>query len=129
VNEFFDRNYSLPKVCDGATNLNCRVKFQILLASLRKKAPTWRRKMHYNYRTKGTCAQVINFDIEDGIVKNVEFTGGCEGNLKAIPRLIEGCPAEEVATKLRGVTCGGRSTSCADQLATALLGAVEEDKN
>ena len=81
--------------------------------------------MHYKYQTKNTCSREINFDVEDGIVKNVEFIGGCEGNLKAIPRLIEGWKAEEVIERLRGVTCGRRPTSCADQLATALVSAME----
>ncbi len=76
--------------------------------------------MHYTYRTKFTCSSKIDFDLEDNTVKNVVFTGGCNGNLKAISKLIEGWKAEDVIRVLEGNTCGGRPTSCADQLATAL---------
>ncbi|MDR2044488.1 MAG: TIGR03905 family TSCPD domain-containing protein [Clostridium sp.] len=82
--------------------------------------------MHYTYQTENTCASQINFDMNDGIVTNVKFTGGCNGNLKAIPLLIEGWPAKEVIAKLQNITCGRRPTSCADQLATALVKASEE---
>lgn len=76
--------------------------------------------MHYTYRTKNTCSSKIDFDIENGIIKNVVFTGGCNGNLKAISKLIEGWKAEDVVRVLEGNTCGFRSTSCADQLAKAI---------
>ncbi len=76
--------------------------------------------MKYSYKTNGTCSQVINFEIEDGIIKNVSFIGGCNGNLKAISKLVEGKNAAEIAGILRGNTCGPRSTSCADQLARAI---------
>ncbi len=76
--------------------------------------------MKYSYKTKGTCSQVINFEIEDGIIKNVSFIGGCNGNLKAVSKLVEGKKASEIADILRGNTCGPRSTSCADQLAKAI---------
>lgn len=82
--------------------------------------------MKHSYRTKGTCSQEIQFDLEDGIVKNVAFFGGCNGNLKAISKLVEGMPAEKVAEILRGNTCGPRNTSCADQLAKALDQAIQE---
>ena len=72
------------------------------------------------YKTKGTCASKINFDIEDGIVKNVKFTGGCNGNLKAISALVEGEPKEKVIKLLKGIKCGMKETSCGDQLARAL---------
>lgn len=72
------------------------------------------------YTTKGTCARYINFDLEDGKVKNVQFVGGCNGNLKGIGSLVEGMPAEDVIQKLRGTTCGMKNTSCPDQLAKAL---------
>ena len=72
------------------------------------------------YKTKGTCASRINFDIEDGIVKNVKFTGGCNGNLKAISVLVEGQPKEKVIKLLKGIKCGFKDTSCGDQLARAL---------
>jgi uncharacterized protein (TIGR03905 family) len=72
------------------------------------------------YTTRGTCSRFINFDLEDGKVKNVEFIGGCNGNLKGIGSLVEGMPAEEVIRRLRGTTCGMKNTSCPDQLAKAL---------
>ena len=76
--------------------------------------------MHYNYKTSGTCSTVISFDIDGDIIRNVKFTGGCNGNLKGIGKLVEGMPAEKVVEKLRGVTCGFKNTSCPDQLANAL---------
>ena len=76
--------------------------------------------MKYTYRTKGTCSSTISFDLTDGILTNVSFTGGCNGNLKAISRLVEGKNAEEIMNILRGNTCGPRSTSCADQLSRAI---------
>lgn len=72
------------------------------------------------YTTKGTCSRFIDFDLEDGIVKNVVFTGGCNGNLKGIGALVEGRPAAEVIQLLKGTTCGFKATSCPDQLAHAL---------
>lgn len=72
------------------------------------------------YTTRGTCSRFINFDLEDGKVKNVEFIGGCNGNLKGIGSLVEGMSAEEVIKRLRGTTCGMKNTSCPDQLAKAL---------
>lgn len=77
--------------------------------------------MEYEYKTKGVCSRQIHFDIDDnGIVHNVSFMGGCNGNLKAIGKLVEGMKAEKVIEILEGNTCGSRSTSCADQLAQAL---------
>ncbi len=76
--------------------------------------------MQYNYKTKGTCSQFINFEIEDGKVKNVQFLGGCNGNLKGIGSLVEGMDVDEVIARLEGTTCGMKPTSCPDQLATAL---------
>ena len=72
------------------------------------------------YKTRGTCSQLIQFDLEDNKVRNVRFTGGCDGNLQAISKLIEGMKAEEIAAKLSGNICGFKSTSCADQLAIAV---------
>ena len=80
--------------------------------------------MTYNYKTRGTCSSQITFEIEDGKVKNVVFTGGCNGNLKAIAKLVEGMEAEKVIEILAGNTCGFKNTSCADQLAAALKEAV-----
>ncbi len=76
--------------------------------------------MKVSYNTKGTCSQVIEFEINDGIIDNVSFKGGCNGNLKAISKLVNGKDAKEIADTLRGNTCGPRSTSCADQLARAI---------
>ena len=77
--------------------------------------------MEYEYKTKGVCSRQIHFDIDDnGIVHNVSFMRGCNGNLKAIGKLVEGMKAEKVIEILEGNTCGSRSTSCADQLAQAL---------
>ncbi|MDE6414419.1 MAG: TIGR03905 family TSCPD domain-containing protein [Anaeroplasmataceae bacterium] len=81
--------------------------------------------MTYNYETKGTCSKKITFDLdENGNLHNVCFMGGCNGNLKAIGRLVEGKPAEEVVRILEGNTCGPRATSCADQLAKAIMEAI-----
>lgn len=72
------------------------------------------------YTTQGTCARKISFEIEDGKIHNVDFLGGCNGNLKGIAALVEGKPVEEVIQTLKGITCGPKPTSCPDQLATAL---------
>lgn len=75
---------------------------------------------HVNYSPSGVCAVSIDFDIEDGKLYNVKFLGGCNGNLKAIGKLVEGKDAKEVADILRGNVCGMKGTSCADQLAKAI---------
>ena len=80
---------------------------------------------HYDYITKNTCSRVISLDIEGNVVHNVRFTGGCDGNLKAIPILVEGMTVEEIERKLTGIRCGGRPTSCGDQLAHAVREAYE----
>ena len=72
------------------------------------------------YRPKGVCSQLIQFDIEDNKVKNVVFTGGCNGNLQVIARLIEGMDVEEAISRIDGIRCGFKATSCPDQLAKAL---------
>lgn len=82
--------------------------------------------MHYQYSTKGTCSSKIDFDVKDGKVYNVAFTGGCNGNLKGISRLVEGRPVEEVAGILKGTTCGFKETSCPDQLSQALTKSLNE---
>ena len=77
--------------------------------------------MKGEYKTKGVCSRQINFEVdENGIVHNVSFVGGCNGNLKAIGKLVEGMPKTKVIEILEGNTCGSRPTSCADQLAQAL---------
>ena len=83
---------------------------------------------HYDYKTENTCSQLISLDLDGDVVHNVRFLGGCDGNLKAIPRLIEGLTVEEVESKLTGVLCGRRPTSCADQLAKAVRAAYEAKK-
>lgn len=72
------------------------------------------------YTTRGVCSRKIDYEIEDGIVKNIEFTGGCNGNLSGISRLVKGMPVEKVIELLEGTTCGYKETSCPDQLAKAL---------
>ena len=84
--------------------------------------------MHYQYKTSGTCSRLIDFDIEDGKVYNVTFTGGCHGNLQAIPKLVEGLTVEEVEQKIGGIRCGFKDTSCGDQLAKACRAALEAQK-
>ena len=76
--------------------------------------------MKVDYATQGICAKRITFELEDGKLHNVKFFGGCPGNLQAIPKLIEGADAGTIAQILRGNDCGGRGTSCADQLARAI---------
>ena len=83
--------------------------------------------MTYSYKTKGTCSSKIDFDIEDGKLYNVRYTGGCNGNLKAISKLVEGMQADEVIRRLLGNTCGFNSTSCADQFARALQDACTKN--
>ena len=72
------------------------------------------------YKTSGVCSSAIDFDVEDGRVKNVRFTGGCNGNTQGVSHLVEGMLVEEVISRLEGIRCGFRSTSCPDQLAKAL---------
>ena len=73
-----------------------------------------------HYKTSGTCSRAILFEVEEGKVKNVQFVGGCNGNLKGIGALVEGMPVDEVIARIDGITCGMKSTSCPDQLAQAL---------
>ena len=80
--------------------------------------------MQYEYKTKGTCSRSILFDIVDGKVKNVQFIGGCNGNLKGIGALVEGMDVQDVISRVEGIQCGMKSTSCPDQLAQALKEAV-----
>lgn len=81
--------------------------------------------MHYTYKTTGTCSRAIDFDLdEQGIVSNIEFTNGCDGNLKALALLTEGSSARAVIEKLEGVTCKSKPTSCGDQFARALKEAL-----
>ena len=84
--------------------------------------------MNFSYKTKGTCSRQIDREINDNIVTNVVFYGGCDGNLKAIPRLVDGWTADQIAEKCSGVLCGFKNTSCADQLAHAVLAAKEAEQ-
>ena len=81
--------------------------------------------MEYTYKTKGTCSREITFTVEDGKVKNVQFFGGCNGNLKGIAALVEGMNIDDVIARVEGIHCGMKSTSCPDQLAQALKAAKE----
>ena len=76
--------------------------------------------MTHTYRTKGVCAMQIQFDLEDGIVKNVQFMGGCNGNTQGVAKLAEGRDAKELVALLEGIKCGFKGTSCPDQLAKAI---------
>lgn len=76
--------------------------------------------MQYQYKTKGTCSQQILFEIEDNKLTNVQYIGGCNGNLKGIAALVEGMDVDEVIVRLEGTKCGMKDTSCPDQLARAL---------
>lgn len=76
--------------------------------------------MEINYTTQGTCSTRIEVEVEDGIVKNVCYTGGCNGNLQGISALVKGMPVEEVIARLEGIRCGNKITSCPDQLCKAL---------
>ena len=76
--------------------------------------------MRFEYRPKGVCSMQISFDIEDNIVSNVDFYGGCAGNTQGVARLIEGMDVDEAIRRIDGIDCGGRCTSCPDQLAKAL---------
>ena len=82
--------------------------------------------MKYEYKTKMVCSQLITFDINDDIVTNVRFYGGCDGNLKAIGKLVDGMKADDITAKLLGNTCGMKPTSCADQLAKAIIEAKKQ---
>ena len=81
--------------------------------------------MQFQYKTKGTCSQMIFFTIEDGKLQHVEFMGGCNGNLQGIGKLVEGMEINEVIRRLEGIHCGAKPTSCPDQLAAALKKAKE----
>ncbi len=80
--------------------------------------------MTHTYQTKGTCSKQITFDLNDGIVSNVSYLGGCNGNLQGVSKLVEGQKAEDLINKLKGIQCGMKGTSCPDQLARALEEAI-----
>ena len=82
--------------------------------------------MHYDYKTESVCSQIISFDIDGDVITNIEFLGGCNGNLKAISKLVDGMTVDKIEETLLGNTCGRRPTSCADQLAIAVRKAYNE---
>lgn len=84
--------------------------------------------MRYELRPQNVCARMITFDLEGDVVKNVAFTGGCNGNLKAVSKLVDGMTVEQIEGYLKGNTCGFRNTSCADQLAQAVRKCYEESR-
>ncbi len=81
------------------------------------------------YTTRGTCSRQIKVQIEDGIIQSVQFIGGCNGNTKGIAQLVRGMKAEDVIKRLKGTDCGGKGTSCPDQLALALEQALKNNDN
>lgn len=83
---------------------------------------------HYDCKTENTCSQLISLDLDGDVVHNVSFLGGCNGNLKAVPILVEGQTVEQIAGKLSGILCGRRPTSCADQLAKAVRAAYAAEQ-
>lgn len=85
--------------------------------------------MRYTYKTKIVCSKEINFDIDGDVITNISFVGGCNGNLKAISKLVDGWTIEQIESKIKGNTCGMRPTSCADQLCLAVREAYEAQKN
>jgi len=82
--------------------------------------------MEFSYKTKGTCSREIHFTVEDGIVKNLQFIGGCHGNLQGISSLVEGMQIDDVIARTEGIHCGMKSTSCPDQLSQALKEAKKQ---
>ncbi len=76
--------------------------------------------MVYNYKTQGTCSSNIEIEVENNIIKDITFWGGCNGNLQGISRLVKGMPVKDVISRLEGIRCGMRPTSCPDQLCKAL---------
>lgn len=84
--------------------------------------------MRHRYKTQFTCAMEIDFDLDGDKISNIEFIGGCNGNLKAISKLVDGFTVEQIEQKLLGNTCGMKPTSCADQLAKAVRQAYDEEQ-
>ncbi len=82
--------------------------------------------MHYIYNTTGTCSKQILLDVEDGVINDVKFLGGCNGNLQGISKLVKGQKVEDIIDKLQGIKCGMKDTSCPDQLSKALQTIVDK---
>ena len=76
--------------------------------------------MKFDYRPRGVCSRLMEFEVEDDRIVSVSATGGCDGNLKGISSLLRGMPVQEVIDRLEGIRCGGKATSCPDQIASAL---------
>lgn len=85
--------------------------------------------MRYSYKTKMVCSKEISFDIDGNVITNIVFDGGCNGNLKAISKLVDGWTVEQIESKIKGNDCRGRGTSCADQLCVAVREAYESQNN
>ncbi len=85
--------------------------------------------MRYTYKTSGVCSSQIEFDINGDVITNVKFTGGCNGNLQAVAKLVDGLTVDEIESKLNGNICGFKNTSCADQLSKAVRKAYETVKS
>ena len=81
---------------------------------------------HIEYKTRGTCSRAVIVDVEDGIIKDCAFVGGCAGNTKGVAALVVGMKVEDAIAKIKGIKCGMKSTSCPDQLAKALEAALAE---
>lgn len=84
--------------------------------------------MRYTVKPKRVCPSALSFDLEGNVVRNIEFTDGCNGNLKAVSKLVDGMTVEQIEAALKGNTCGKNTTSCADQLAIAVREKYEESK-
>ena len=84
--------------------------------------------MTYTYAPTGVCSSQIDLELEDGVIRSVAFTGGCNGNLQGISRLVTGMRAQEAIERLQGIQCGWKPTSCPDQLSKALAAAMKEEK-
>lgn len=84
--------------------------------------------MTIDYKTKGTCSSRMLIEVEDGVVKSLQVTGGCNGNLQGLSKLVAGMKVEDVISRLEGIRCGFKPTSCPDQLAQALSQAVEDGR-
>ena len=82
--------------------------------------------MTYTYMPTGVCSSQIDLELEDGVIRSVAFTGGCNGNQQGISRLVTGMPAQEAIERLQGIQCGWKPTSCPDQLSKALTEALKE---
>lgn len=85
--------------------------------------------MKYQYKTQGTCSRLIDIEIEDGVIKNICLTGGCHGNLQGISKLVAGLKPEDVISRLDGVMCGSKGTSCPDQLSKALKAIIAQEQD